>query len=181
MTLGARINLFIHCCNQSQHNFANYIAINRGYLNRIINDKISPGVEILSKFVAAGLSVDWLIEGKGSMFADNKTGNELKLKIINEGLGSNSLGSRLLSWICREHDNPESFCNKFSIDYDRYFRMIFDSAIPDMEFINTIKSAGCNITWLYTGKGPQNLMHPNGVAAKSRKAVQDINTDGEFE
>jgi hypothetical protein len=39
-----------------------------------------PSAEVLRKYIDFGISSDYLLTGKGSMFADNKAGQELKLK-----------------------------------------------------------------------------------------------------
>jgi len=39
-----------------------------------------PGGDILRKFVDYGISSDYILTGQGSMFANNKAGQELKLK-----------------------------------------------------------------------------------------------------
>jgi hypothetical protein len=39
-----------------------------------------PSCAVLNRFLKFGISSDYLLTGKGSMFADNKAGQELKLK-----------------------------------------------------------------------------------------------------
>lgn len=181
MTLGKRLNLFACTCYRSQYNFSNYIGISKSYLNRIVNDKISTGVDILSKLISSGVSVNWLLEGRGSMFANNNTGKELKNKIIYSGTELDSkMSVRLLSWICESFDNLERFCNHLKIDFDIYYNVIFEASIPDINIINTLRKAGCNITWLYSGKGSHFNNNPSGTILKFRiqnKTSSQIQTD----
>ncbi|OGU39106.1 MAG: hypothetical protein A2X61_04675 [Ignavibacteria bacterium GWB2_35_12] len=170
MTIGERLNLFACSCYRSQYNFANYLGISKSYLNRIINEKINTGLDIISKFISSGVSVNWLLEGKGSMFANNNTGMNLKNKLISSGTEPGTLMSvRLLSWICENYDNLERFCNFLKIDFYKYYKIIFEDSIPDTEFIDTVRKAGCNIDWLYTGKGSCYNNNPSGTILQFRK------------
>ncbi len=170
MTLGERLNLFACSCYRSQYNLAHYMGISRCYLNRIINERINTGLDILSKFISSGVSVNWLLEGKGSMFANNNTGMNLKNKLISSGseYGSN-MTVRLLSWISENFDNLERFCNELKIDFNKYYRIIFEASIPDIEFIDILSKAGCNVTWLYSGMGSRFNNNPSGTILEFRK------------
>jgi len=170
MTIGERLNLFALSCYQSQYNFAKYIGISKSYMNRIVNNKVNPGLDILSKFISSGVSVNWLLEGKGSMFANNQTGRNLKNKIIKLGFENGYFFSiRLLSWICDNFDNLERFCNTLKINYYTYYKILFEASIPDTLFIDTLRKAGCNVIWLYTGKGSSYNDNPSGTILKFRK------------
>lgn len=169
MTFGKRLDLFTRCCYQSQNHYANYLGISRSYLNRIITNKINTGTDILSKLISSGVSVNWLLEGKGSMFAHNTTGINLKNKIIFSGYENGCFFSvRLLSWICENYDNLERFCNLLKIDFVKYYSIIFEASIPDTEFINIFRKAGCSISWLYSGSGSRYYNNPAGTILKFR-------------
>lgn len=77
MTFGERIRIFAKKCYGSQKNFAEHINFDYSYLNRIALGKNTPGADILQKFYEAGMSINWLLSGKGSMFADNSVGKQL--------------------------------------------------------------------------------------------------------
>ena len=100
MEIGERIKSFIETSNQSQSSFARQTKINTSYLSRIINNKISPGVSILSKINTAGVSLDWLLNGTGSMFSTNVEGEKLKSKVNekNDKDNSGSCGDARFLW-----------------------------------------------------------------------------------
>lgn len=73
----------IKVCNDifksNMSNMARKLGINRNQMQTYVTNT-TPSADVLRKFVDIGISSDFLLTGKGSMFADNKKGQQLKLK-----------------------------------------------------------------------------------------------------
>jgi transcriptional regulator with XRE-family HTH domain len=164
MKIGNRIKLFIQTCYKSNIFFAKRVEIDRTYLSKIINNKVSPGIDILSKFSLAGLSVDWLLNGNGSMFSSNAEGRKLKKKIIDLSDETKyETNNRAISWICENYDNLENFCKIFQLEFDKSYNIVYEMAMPDSEYLEIMNQAGCNIKWLHTGQGSRFENNPAGT------------------
>ncbi|MFA6571694.1 MAG: helix-turn-helix transcriptional regulator [Bacteroidota bacterium] len=164
MKIGNKIKLFIKTCYESQTFFAKLICVDRTYLNRIINDKISPGLDILSKLNLSGISLEWLLNGNGSMYSANAVGEKLRKKVIeSKGSAGNDTNDRAISWISENFDNLENFCKIYHLDYDKSFNIIYELAMPDLEYLEILNQAGCNINWLHTGQGSRFETNPAGT------------------
>ena len=170
MTVGDRLELFIQTCFNSQVTFSKVVNLDATYLNRIIHDRNIPGAELLIKFLEIGLSIDWLLKGVGSMFANNQAGQELKQNLTaNDNSDSLTPSQRLKRWINENYDNLENLCCLFSIDYLQAYRIAYESAVPDLTFLSDINQAGCNTEWILTGNGSPYQNNPVGTILKLRK------------
>ncbi|TAL67834.1 MAG: XRE family transcriptional regulator [Bacteroidetes bacterium] len=169
MNIGIRIKLFIQTCYQSQLFFAKLVNLDPTYLNRIINNRLNPGVDILSRFNSAGVSLDWLLNGSGSMYSTNSLGEKLKNMVSDSSnITQNTTNKRVISWISENYDNLENFCNIFKIDLQKSHSIIYESAMPDSEYLEILNEAGCNIKWLHTGQGSRFENNPAGTILKMK-------------
>jgi transcriptional regulator with XRE-family HTH domain len=163
MKIGIRIKLFINTCFESQSFFAKLVGVDRTYLNRIINDRVSPGIDLLAKFSTTGVSLEWLLNGNSPMYSANEAGEKLRKKVIaSKGKTGNDTNDRVICWITENYDNLEKFCKTFQLDFNKSFNIIYESAMPDLDFLEILNQAGCNINWLQTGKGSRFEYNPAG-------------------
>ena len=83
MTVGERIKKFAKMCYGNQGQFCKEANINYSMFSFYATNQRNPGLSILQKFKEAGMSIDWLLTGEGSMFAENTKGKILKAKFEN--------------------------------------------------------------------------------------------------
>jgi transcriptional regulator with XRE-family HTH domain len=79
MTIGKRLEDFIKKAYKMQREFAATTGISAQQVNNYVTNRSKPSVSILKKFNVAGLNLNWLLMGNGSMFARNETGDRLRL------------------------------------------------------------------------------------------------------
>jgi transcriptional regulator with XRE-family HTH domain len=77
MTIGDRISLFAKKCYGSQKNFAEFLHMSPQQITAYVTGTRTAHIYILRQFYNSGMSVDWLLTGQGSMFADNPRGQKL--------------------------------------------------------------------------------------------------------
>jgi transcriptional regulator with XRE-family HTH domain len=179
MTIGERITLFIESCYQTQTKYAELVKLNPSSLNRYVRNKCAPTLDILEKFKSTGMSIDWLIDGKGSMFAQSEEGDKLKDKYhISKSLNSNpsKLLNRLKTWIFENYENLDNLCQVFQADYLSLSNVIFSKTIPDTTFFSIMEEAGCNMNWIIKGEGDCYNDTFTGMILKiKRDGVKDFN------
>ncbi len=153
MTIGQRIKKFIDRVYGTQKKFACQVNISRTILNRYIADINLPGADVLYKFKKAGMSIDWLLDGSGSMFArdfqmqySNKEDTEQLQDLPHR---------RIKKWINKNYGSLENFAIIMNIDYYLMENFLENESVPDPNFTNILRMAGCNIRWLSTGEGDE--------------------------
>ena len=79
MQYGARIAEFIEAVygKNMQGHFASLIDILPATMSKYITGDLRPGTKVIIKFSQMGMSIDWLMNGTGSMYADNEAGRAL--------------------------------------------------------------------------------------------------------
>lgn len=82
MTIGERIKAFAVAKYGKLGVFGDAVGMNPQTLSLYANDKRKPGTEILVKFHAAGMSIDWLLTGKGPMDAKEAEEQGVDVEII---------------------------------------------------------------------------------------------------
>jgi transcriptional regulator with XRE-family HTH domain len=182
MTLGNRISLFINSCYKSQSQFAELVQLDPSSLNRYIHNKCTPTIDILEKFKKLGMSIDWLIDGQGSMFAQNEVGGKLKInnRLTNNSPDeinkSNKFINRIKTWIYDNYGNLENLCHTFQAEFEDLSNVIFLHSIPDTSFYSIIEEAGCNFNWIITGDGDcYNDTFTGMILRLKRDGVKDFN------
>jgi hypothetical protein len=73
-----RLKYFIKCCYKTQVEFGQVCDLLPQELSRYTTQERKPGADILAKFSNAGLNLDWLFTGNGSMYANNEKGKALR-------------------------------------------------------------------------------------------------------
>jgi hypothetical protein len=78
--IGPRIKYFAKRCYHTQNKFCEQTGLDATQLSYYIVKGRFPGGEVLARFYAAGMSLDWLFGGGDdvNMFADNEAGKRLR-------------------------------------------------------------------------------------------------------
>lgn len=170
MTIGQRLKRFIENVYGSQSHYAKITGITPTVLSRYIQEKNAPGVDVLLKFKKTGLSIDWLLDGQGSMLLPDYDFMD------NQETGGAAFGQplkRLRKWISENYGTKEKFAVTTNIDL-RILESTLDSElVPDPNFLKMINMAGCNISWLSTGKGSPYANNHIGVMLEMRKGSSE--------
>jgi transcriptional regulator with XRE-family HTH domain len=69
-----RLREFVQATYKTMTAFAEACEMTPQTLNNYTNAGNLPGLEVLQKFRRAGMSLDWFVDGEGTMFADNEKG-----------------------------------------------------------------------------------------------------------
>jgi transcriptional regulator with XRE-family HTH domain len=177
MTIGIRLKKFIEYISGTQSNFARLIQISPVVLNRYISGKMLPGADVMLKFQKVGLSIDWLLSGKGKMLHENSDAiqqiqeeNKLTLLPI----------MRLNNWINNNFNSIENFAFLINYDINILNNILCNDIIPEPNFINIVRVAGCNINWLASGEGVEYENNYIGMILKSRKENPDMKAKTEI-
>ena len=169
MAFGLRIRNFITKCYATEINFAEHIGIDYTSLSRYISERRTPNLKIQLKFQEAGMSIDWMLNGTGSMFANNDRGKELKSVAENYLKDSrNEYCSLIINWINENYENLENYSKTTNFDYDELFSILFEGLLPSSEMIAGLRLAGCSVNWLITGEGSKYENNPAGIILKMR-------------
>jgi len=83
MQISDRIKLFAKNCFGNLKAFCEELGISQSHLSHFLQGRM-PSFEMLQKFKEAGMSIDWLIDGTGDMFANNEKGILLKSESANK-------------------------------------------------------------------------------------------------
>lgn len=154
LKLGERLKIFIDICYPNQVNFADYCKINSNLITRYITHRNVPHVDTLQVFFEAGVSIDWLLSGSGSMFANNKTGNHLRQKYLQGDFSAMDTNiSRVQQWIEINYTSLQNFSLTMDYDYIALSQFFENRQILDLKFSNLLIKAGCNLNWILTGNG----------------------------
>jgi transcriptional regulator with XRE-family HTH domain len=79
--IAGRIREFAKVNYRSLDAFAKACGMKAQNLSKYTADGRMPGLEVLQRFQEAGMSLDWLANGAGIMWADNECGRDLYKKI----------------------------------------------------------------------------------------------------
>lgn len=166
MTLGQRLKKFISERYGSQKIFADVTGISRVNLSKYIYGTSSPNANTLAKFKEAGLSIDWLIDGSGSMLILEEA-NEIPKG--NQAETINLPFDRLKGWIEENYGTVGEYA--LAINYDLFIleNILKHELFPDPDFITLVKKSGCNTDWLVTGTGSHFADNHTGNLLRLRK------------
>jgi hypothetical protein len=178
MEIGKRISEFIKNCYGKQTIFAELINIDKATLNKYILDKHFPGGEVLVKFYQAGMSIEWLFDANGSMFANNEVGQSLRTNYKNK-MGENSISpiTRLKEWIIGHFESIDAFAVTIDENYIELHDLLSGNYLADIDLLTKISEAGCNFHWLTTGEGSKYSDNVNGRKLESKKIDPAIQFD----
>lgn len=177
MTIGTRLQKFIIYVSGTQCKFAELIDISPAVLNRYISGKTLPGTEVMLKFQNEGLSIDWLLSGKGKMLLDD---SPAFLKMREENSPSLLPIMRLNNWIINNFTSVENFAFLINYDINILNNILHNEILPEPDFINIVRVAGCSISWLATGEGIEYENNYIGMILKSRKENPDKKSKSEL-
>ncbi|MFP4527886.1 MAG: hypothetical protein ACLFQX_04995 [Candidatus Kapaibacterium sp.] len=118
---------------------------------------------MLLKFHEAGMSIDWLINEEGPIFADNPRGYELRGDISesSDRTPANPY-DRILGWININFGSLKNYAYVTASDYNELHCIFFGDYLPGPEFVRDLVHAGCNTEWLSTGEGNSYADNPMG-------------------
>ena len=172
MTIGQRIKKFIVRVYGTQKKFADQVQISRAILNRYIADTNLPGADVLYRFKKAGMSIDWLLDGSGSMYA-----KDFKIQHIEKDINVASQylpHQRIKKWIGKNYGTLENFAVIMNLYYYMLENFLENELVPDPNFTNILRMAGCNIRWLSTGDGEEYAQNNIGHILKMRNEQSEI-------
>ncbi len=170
MDFHQRLSSFISNNYESNIFYSNFIKIDSTQLNKYTKGRHYPSFETLIKFYESGVSLDWLLSGDGSMFAENEKGNELKVKYETKNKGIIlEIKSRIRKWILDNYKTFENFGVENDMDTEELMSELESLSYPKPQLLYKLKLAGCNIKWAVGGKGEPYLNNPRGFILKSRK------------
>ena len=169
MELGKRLECFIKNCYETKTNFAAQTKLANSAISRYLIDGSTPTADMLLKFNEAGLCIDWLLTGYGSMFAHNEKGKSFRDQ---DDAITNKLDTpynRIKSWINDNYGSIQMFAVTYDLDYNEIINMLNKDLLPDMDIISFISTAGCSLDWMSSGDGSPYEENPVGLILKMRK------------
>ncbi|MGA2296577.1 MAG: helix-turn-helix transcriptional regulator [FCB group bacterium] len=176
MKLTERLKIFIENNYKTQKEFAEKANIDITALNRYLSGKVSPGVDVLNKFNIAGVSIDWLINGTGSMYAKNPKGYELSNHTeIQEIIDTSTPYKRIIKWINENYGSLNNFALLMDINLEDLKNTLYENVVPDLSFITILNRSGCNTDWILTCEGSMYANNPIGEILKSKQYVTMLN------
>lgn len=90
MIVGERLAQFIKKSYKIQKEFAEFTKISAQQVNNYVTGRSKPSIDVLEKFVRAGLNSNWLLTGEGIMFADNIAGTKFSNATNGNGINDNT-------------------------------------------------------------------------------------------
>lgn len=164
MTFSERLQKAVSIKFNSQKEFAEIIGIIESNLSRYLSDGRQPNINILTKILYAGISLDWLLSGQGSMFVD--ICNEIPQENDREMVYKDLPHDRMKKWIDKNYGSLKNFTLMMNLDFYYINKMISDNVLLDIDLLSALRTAGCNIDWLATGKGSEYEDNPIGTLLK---------------
>ena len=153
MDCGSRLKLFVSKNFDTQKKFSEKIGLDSSVLSKYISGKKTPGFEVIKHFHDIGLSIDWLINGTGSMFAHNPAGEKLKCSSKNNSVKKiDSSRKRLSYWVDTNYSFLRKYSHYFGINEVELKHIISEKETTSTDIIDKLKNAGCNISWIISGK-----------------------------
>lgn len=178
MTICQRLKLFVDTNYSKPTEFAEFIGVKYLSLYRYINGINYPSSEILHLFKKGGLSIEWLIDGSGSMYARNSKGLEL-LEKTKTNIQSEKIHpyQRIKSWIEENYGSFKNFSLAMDIDYTDLGHTLYDHVVPEADFDKMLDKAGCNVDWVLSGEGSMYAKNPLGEILQSKKLSSHSDDD----
>ena len=188
MEIGERLKEFILKCYETQKDFAKIVDSKSTVISRYILGHAIPRGEQLFKFRKnAGLSIDWLFEGEGTMFAKNRIGLVLQKKFEQESVKDpDKPFDRIKIWVEENYGSIQTLAVTLNLNYEDIHNILYNDYVMDPDFLKALEKAGCNIDWLSTGTGSRFAQNPIGLILKvnnSKENIEDtndFNTSGEY-
>ena len=149
MQFGNRLKKFITTCYENQTVFADKLNVNQATVSRYVNETNQPDLENLIKMQELGLSIDWLIGGIGSMFAENEIGKKLRCEYFNFDCDRDEpLKDQIIGWIKTYYGSIERFALCTHTPLKSVYKILELNETTPPSFLELLEFAGCNLAWL---------------------------------
>lgn len=169
--IGNRLKEFIEKNYNSQIQFAEVTGINQNVISRYINEKSSPSIEVLYRMKIGGISIDWLIDGTGTMYSDTPNGRKLFAQEINSSVSKEKPYDRIKTWIVENYQTIEKFIIQFNLDHQDLMKMFNENSVLEPRLLAILKAAGCKLEWIVWGEDNSEITGTNfSVSNKIMKA-----------
>jgi transcriptional regulator with XRE-family HTH domain len=115
MPVGKRIAEFLSKNKMSQKELAESMEVNYSMLNQYVLDNRQPSLDVLKKFYIAGISIDWLITGKGRMYSYSIRGNKYWMHETIDTFINNKVKESVFDYKSppSEHSLLKGYCSAF--------------------------------------------------------------------
>ena len=149
MSIGERLKQFIVKCYQNQINFSEIIGLNQATISRYIKNTHQPDSENLIKMQEIGISIDWLLTGIGSMYADNPLGRQFRAENVDLDCDPEEpYKDRIIRWIKFNFGSIENFAICSSYPFNKLYKIIEQNEVIPTEIIDLLAFSGCNTDWI---------------------------------
>lgn len=154
MTTGERLRIISKIVGGAS-TFARHLGLKPTSLYRYFQDSINPGTPILNGIAELGFSINWLLTGRGDMFAVNFAGQTLLSFLQRDFLSqpNNDMGVRLAKFCKQQYDSQENVLMALRVSQEELSRSSDKDLQLSTELLTKLASQGCNLNWLLTGKG----------------------------
>jgi hypothetical protein len=174
MNLSERLSLFISKNFKNQQEFADAAGVDKNTISRYKGRKFNPNSNILLKFQDVGLSIDWLLNGIGIMYAKNNKGIRLAEKFIDANpIKVDKPFGRIKKWIFDNYGCLQNFVIINNLKYDDIYLTLYEDSIPDLNFIKVLHKSGCDPDWILTGSGSSFAENPMGELLQNQ-LIQEL-------
>jgi hypothetical protein len=172
--LAERIKIFAERFYGSQTSFAQEIDEHPNCMYRYTNGQTIPGIEKLNKFYDAGMSIDWLLTGKGSMFASNSKGLDFQKQYEKtEVKDKKKPFERIKRWIIDNYRNLQNYSIVMNLDYNEVHDFLYQDYLMPPSFVQILNKSGCSISWILNGEGDQYSNTPLGLILKENQGERN--------
>jgi hypothetical protein len=175
MTVGQRLRKFIETCYGSQKIFSDSLNIKETVLSRYTGDRNFPGFDLLVKFKSLGLSIDWLLDGSGNMitpeFEDQFTTSKVN-RILGDSMKTPF--ERIQFFIEWNYGSLEKFAIVVNRDIAILEDALVNNFVPDTDIVEMMDRAGCNVSWLASGKGSPYANNIQGILLKMKREGREL-------
>ncbi|MCK5740895.1 MAG: helix-turn-helix transcriptional regulator, partial [Chlorobi bacterium] len=140
--VGKRLRIIADTMFKTNSALADNLHVSAGVMSKYINGKINPGFGFIKKMYELGFSTSWILNGHGSMFAQNDQGQKLARKYGGESFIPPQK-QMLLKLIEEDYGTVLKMCETHSYDFQRindyligddtetlYFNNCFRDTIP---------------------------------------------------
>jgi len=175
MTIGQRLKKFIDTCYGSQRSLSESLHITEQSLSRYILDRHFPNLEILLKLKGLGLSIDWLLDGSGNMitpgFEEQFTTSKVN-RIVGDSMKTPF--ERIQFFIEWNYGTLEKFAIVVNKDISILEDALINNFVPDTDIVEMMYKAGCNVSWLASGKGTTYADNIQGILLKMKREGREL-------
>jgi hypothetical protein len=154
-TFGSRLQNFIDEFYISKKQFCKDFGINNHNISQYLNDRSLPNRSTIEKMIRMGVSYNWLLCGVGyPLNIDVILDNNFNPHIVIPVKGLKEIHVNLIEWVLKYYGTFPTFYSFLSNSDARNMKRIVDNKhFINSKALNCLRSKGCNISWLFTGRG----------------------------